>query len=88
MAAEQPLWTPSGEDIASANLTAFTAAAEARTGLKFGAYRDLHAWSIADRATFWDLLWDECGIIGEKGARVLVDGDRMPGAGFFPDASL
>jgi acetoacetyl-CoA synthetase len=51
-------------------------------------YRDLHAWSVDDRAGFWSLLWDFAGVIGEKGERVLIDGDRMPGARFFPDARL
>ena len=41
-----------------------------------------------DREDFWSLLWDFCGVVGEKGERVLVDGDRMPGASFFPDAKL
>ena len=34
------------------------------------------------------LHWDFFGVVGEKGARVLLDGDRMPGARFFPDARL
>ena len=40
------------------------------------------------RAEFWNLIWDYCGVIGEKGERRLIDGDRMPGARFFPDARL
>ena len=28
------------------------------------------------------------GVIGEKGGRLLIDGDKMPGAKFFPDAQL
>ena len=36
---------------------------------------------------FWNLVWDFCGIVGEKGAR-LMDGGAMPGAKFFPDARL
>ena len=40
------------------------------------------------RAAFWDLVWDFGGVIGDKGARVLVDPDKMPGAKFFPDARL
>ena len=43
-------------------------------------YDALHRWSVEDREGFWSLVWDHCGVIGEKGARVLVDGDRMPGA--------
>ena len=64
------------------------AAASARAGVAFSSYADLHRWSIDDREGFWSLVWDFCGVVGEKGERVLVDGDRMPGASFFPDARL
>ncbi len=38
---------------------------------------------------FWSLLWDFCGVRAEtRGSRVLVDGGKMPGARFFPDARL
>lgn len=88
MTSEKPLWTPSSTQIAQAPITAFMAQASARAGQEFSSYAELHAWSIADRAAFWDLMWDFCGVIGQKGNRVLVDGDKMPGAAFFPDAKL
>lgn len=69
-------------------MVAFRDAANARYGLSLKTYRELHAWSVARRPEFWDLLWDFTGIVGEKGARPLIDGDRMPGARFFPDARL
>ena len=88
MTVEMPLWTPSAERIAAAPLTAFAAEAGKRTGRQFSRYADLHAWSVDDREAFWDLVWDFCGVIGDKGGRVLADGDKMPGAKFFPDAQL
>jgi len=69
-------------------MTHFRAAAAEWTGLPFPDHEALHQWSIDDRAAFWDLVWDFCGVVGEKGERVLVDGDLMPGARFFPDATL
>ena len=83
-----PLWTPTAERVASAPLTAFQAAASQRAGRELSSYRELHRWSVDDREAFWDLLWDFCGIVGDKGSRILVDADRMPGASFFPDARL
>lgn len=83
-----PLWIPSASRIAKAPLTAFAAAASAKAGRSLSAYAELHRWSVDDRESFWDLIWDHCGVIGEKGGRVLADGDRMPGASFFPDARL
>jgi len=83
-----PLWTPAPERVAASQLLAVIGEANARHGLKLKNYRDLHGWSLAHRAEFWDLIWDYCGVIGEKGERRLTDGDKMPGAQFFPDAKL
>jgi acetoacetyl-CoA synthetase len=88
MTTAQPLWTPDAERIARAPVTAFRRRAEQKAGRSLPSYADLHRWSIEDRESFWSLLWDFCEVRGERGARVLVDGDRMPGASFFPDARL
>ncbi|HVY19324.1 MAG TPA: acetoacetate--CoA ligase [Bauldia sp.] len=88
MNTEEPLWRPSPASIAALPLTRFTAEAATRAGRRLPDYAALHAWSLADPAAFWDLVWDFTGVIGEKGARRVVDGDRMPGAQFFPDAKL
>jgi acetoacetyl-CoA synthetase len=84
----QPLWRPSPERVADSQLVAFRAEANRRHGLNLADFRALHAWSVAQTAAFWDLVWDFCGVVGEKGERRLTEGDRMPGARFFPDAKL
>ncbi|RWH73342.1 acetoacetate--CoA ligase [Mesorhizobium sp.] len=88
MAADTPLWTPTQERIDAAPLTAFMKAAAAKAGEAFSSYAELHRWSVEDRGAFWSLVWDFCNLVGEKGERNLVDGERMPGASFFPDARL
>ena len=88
MNGETPLWQPSREAIAASPLTRFAAQAAERAGRSFADYRALHAWSVDERAAFWNLVWDFCGVVGDKGERLLDDGERMPGARFFPDASL
>jgi acetoacetyl-CoA synthetase len=57
-------------------------------GLALASYDDLHRWSVAERDKFWSALWDFCGVKGERGSRILVDGDTMLNARFFPDAKL
>src|SRR5262249_39383858 len=84
----KPLWSPSAERIAKANLTAFAARAAAKHGVKLPDYTALWRWSVEDRAAFWSEFWEYCGVVGEPGARTLVDGDKMPGARWFPDARL
>jgi acetoacetyl-CoA synthetase len=83
-----PLWTPSPERVAASNTARFARQASRRSGKTLDDFPALHAWSIEDREGFWDLVWDFCGIIGEKGEGVLENGDAMPGARFFPNARL
>ena len=88
MSMDQPLWSPSEERVAASNLTAFREAANARFGLRLTDYADLYNWSIAGKEDFWRFLWEWAGLKGDLGATALADGDRMPGAQWFPDASL
>ena len=85
---EQALWSPSKAQAEGSQVFSFARAAEKRTGKRFADYQDLWRWSIDDTETFWDMLWDFCGVIGDKGAVILKDGDKMPGAQFFPQARL
>src|SRR6185369_6285099 len=87
-ALERPLWQPSAERIAGANLTAFAASASKKHGVKLGDYAALWRWSVENPEAFWRALWDFGGVIGEPGKVALADGDKMPGARFFPEARL
>jgi acetoacetyl-CoA synthetase len=69
-------------------MTAFARAAARRWNLPHDAWPDFHRWSIEHPGQFWTSVWDWCGVIGERGERALVDGDKLPGARWFPDARL
>ena len=85
----QPLWRPSAERIAQANLTKFTRAVAARHGGELADPGRLQAWSVAQPDAFWAAVWDFTGVVASRPAeRVLVDGERMPGARWFPGATL
>jgi acetoacetyl-CoA synthetase len=86
--AAAPLWTPSRERVAAANVTAFTRRIEAKHRVSLPDYDSLWRWSNEYPELFWREVWDDGQVIGTPGARVLVDADRMPGAQFFPDATL
>ncbi|MBF0332343.1 MAG: acetoacetate--CoA ligase [Alphaproteobacteria bacterium] len=77
------LWQPSSERIERANMTAFMR----RVGV-VGDYDALWRWSVERPDLFWRAVWDDAGVIGEPGATVVKDVDRMPGAQFFPEARL
>ena len=85
---DQPLWTPSAERIETANVTSFRRTAEKRWSVSLPDYDALYDWSVAHPEQFWVSVWEDGGVVGERGDTVLVDGDRMPGAKWFPQARL
>ena len=86
---EKPLWTPSAERIEDANLTRFARQAIREWKLGFNNYPAFYRWSVEHPEQFWESLWKFAGIRASmKGSRVLVGGDRMPGARWYPDAKL
>jgi acetoacetyl-CoA synthetase len=82
---EQMMWQASPSRIAAANLTAFARQAGRPASAD---YSDFHRWSIDHPEEFWSQLWDFCDVRGAKGSTVLVAGDKMPGAKWFPEARL
>ncbi len=88
-AVDLPIWSPSPERVARANLTAFLRFVKERFGAGVEGYPSLWRWSIERPEPFWTAVWEFCDVRAEtRGERVLVDADRMPGAAFFPDARL
>ncbi len=84
-----PLYSPTEQHINSTTLHGFIEYVKKRTGNDFSDYQSLWRWSVDEKEIFWDFIWDFCGVIGEKGSRVLDDNNgQMFGAKFFPDASL
>ncbi|MGH8727432.1 MAG: acetoacetate--CoA ligase [Burkholderiales bacterium] len=83
-----PLWRPKPEQIESANVTRFARRIQERHGMTFADHDALHRWSVAEPEKFWKEVWDFCGVQGDPGSRVLLDPEKMPGARFFPDATL
>ena len=89
MAMSEPLWQPSDDRIATTNLHGFMTIVAHETGLKIGDYRELHRWSITDPSSFWRHVIQFSGLQASTwGERGLVDGNAMPGAQWFPDATL
>jgi acetoacetyl-CoA synthetase len=82
------LWSPSPEAVRNSEMVRFMEEANRRFGLALADYRQLHAWSVDNLPAFWELIWDFCGVIGEKGSPLLSDGAKMPGTKFFPGAKL
>ncbi|KRB49763.1 acetoacetyl-CoA synthetase [Rhizobium sp. Root708] len=85
---DKPLWMPSPASIKASPMHAFMQACNDAHGLALETYGDLHGWSVAEREHFWNAVWNFCGVIGDRGARTLINDDTMIDARFFPDATL
>ncbi len=85
---QAPIWQPKTGRVAASQLTAFTKAAEEQSGRAFADFSELHRWSITRADSFWRLVWSFTGVIGEPGETVVTDVEKLPGARWFPQASL
>src|SRR5919108_3454589 len=86
---DKPLWQPDETRKSGTNLARFMRWASDSFERRLPTYHDLHAFSTAVPGRFWSGVWDFCAVLGDKGRPpFLVDGDRMPGARFFPEAAL
>ena len=82
------LWAPSDELRRDAALTAFLAHASAATGRRFDDYGAAWRWSVDDPDAFWRSVVEFFDLpIRDVPARLLAD-PRMPGATWFPGATL
>ncbi len=77
-----PLWSPRPERASATRMAALMR----QTG--HADYAGLWQWSVDQPEAFWSTIWDFCGAVGDKGSRVLLDGDRMPGARWFPESRV
>ncbi|WP_428826049.1 acetoacetate--CoA ligase [Azonexus sp. IMCC34842] len=77
-----PLWKPNPATVGDTRMAQFMQA------MGRAPYAELWQWSVDQPAEFWSQIWRFCGAVGEAGGRVLVDGEKMPGARWFPDARL
>src|SRR5689334_15773332 len=85
-----PIWEPSKERIEGANISRFMRFVREQTGNEdIRRYSPLYDFSVRQPAKFWQLVWEFCGIRASGDFEpVLVDGDKMPGARWFPGVRL
>ena len=89
MSQPEILWSPSERAIEEAQVTQFARQMVRKHRLELNTYPDFHRWTVDNPEIFWNEVWDFCGVIASrKGSTVLVDGDKMPGARWFPEARL
>ena len=82
------LWRPDAARIRESQLFAFLRAHARQPDSGSVDYPAAHAWSLEQPETFWSAIWDDCGVVGERGARVTQPAADMRDVRFFPDARL
>jgi acetoacetyl-CoA synthetase len=90
MSDDAPLWTPSPERRDASNMHRFVRFARETTGnADIGSYVPLYDFSVRHPEKFWPLVWEFCGIRATGDFEpALVNGDKMPGAHWFPNVRL
>lgn len=84
-----PLWTPSADRIEASRLMAFCRYIQERHGISVSAYDELHRWSVAEPARFWESVWGFCDIRASSAPdAILRNGEDFPGARWFDGARL
>ncbi|MBT9243666.1 acetoacetate--CoA ligase [Vibrio splendidus] len=65
----KPVWQPSEQRIADANLTRFMDSLDQQgvLGRELQNYTELHQWSVEHPESFWQNVWQFCGIVGLQG---------------------
>lgn len=82
------LWEPDTPRLRDSGLADYQEWLEVNHGLRFASYRDLWQWSIEDLDEFWHSIDSFEGLsLASAGAPALADA-VMPGARWFPDATL
>lgn len=82
------MWQPDANQIAAARMTDFMQNVNREHGTNLETYSQLHDWSVQHHEIFWRGIWNYFDVIGNAGERTLIDGDKIPGAQWFPDAKL
>src|SRR5687768_13631082 len=83
----QLLWTPSADRLARSHLTRYLRWLEER-GQRFDGYDALWRWSVSDLDAFWSSVAEFCGVEGSAPPDRVLGKRTMPGAEWFPGATL
>ena len=82
------LWEPPVDIRDTSRIGHYLAWLESERGLPFADYAALWEWSVTDLSAFWQSIWDYFEVIGHEPATAVLDGAAMPGARWFPGATL
>ena len=82
------LWEPPADIRDTSRIGRYLTWLQTERGLSFADYAALWEWSVTDLTGFWGSIWDFFGVVGHEPATAVLAGDAMPGARWFPGATL
>lgn len=88
VAAGTLLWEPPVDIRDTSRIGRYLAWLEWERGLTFADYASLWEWSVTDLTAFWQSIWDFFDVIGHEPATAVLESAAMPGARWFPGATL
>ncbi|MEZ8313606.1 acetoacetate--CoA ligase [Vibrio splendidus] len=75
----KPIWQPSDQRIAHANVTRFMDSLNQQGVLEreLKNYAELHQWSVEHPESFWQNVWQFCGMVGSQDCINKAQGERI-----------
>jgi acetoacetyl-CoA synthetase len=84
----KPLWAPTQTQITESLVWQFITYVSNKYDQPINSYPELYEWSLREKEKFWASVWEYCGVVGVKGEKILVDGNDIEKAIWFPEARL
>jgi acetoacetyl-CoA synthetase len=82
------LWQPPADVRETSRIGRYMSWLERERGLTFAGYAALWDWSVTDLTAFWQSIWDYFEVIAHDPATAVLPDATMPGAKWFPGATL
>jgi acetoacetyl-CoA synthetase len=82
------LWQPPADVRETSRIGRYMSWLERERGLAFSGYAALYDWSVTDLPAFWQSIWDYFEVIAHDPATAVLPDATMPGATWFPGATL
>ncbi|HKO32927.1 MAG TPA: acetoacetate--CoA ligase [Candidatus Limnocylindria bacterium] len=82
------LWSPPADVRATSRVGHYLDWLDRERGMRFSAYDELWRWSTDDLGAFWQSVWDHLNVRSSTPVEAALGDARMPGANWFPGASL
>jgi acetoacetyl-CoA synthetase len=79
---------PAREDWHQSQMGVFLADIERKTGRQFAGYDDAWQWSVDNLEEFWAAVWEHFEIITHTPYETVLRDHTMPGADWFPGATI